>query len=64
MITGFVAAMMLLIECLNVMTGGQWVRWLERGRISPYVVAALLGAVPAAVQKGCGAADEGRPVLR
>ncbi len=46
MITGFVAAMMLLIECLNVVTGGRWVKWLGRGRTTQYLLSALLGVAP------------------
>jgi hypothetical protein len=46
MITGFVATMMLLIEYLNVFTGGRWQRWfLHRGR-RQYLLAAALGAIP------------------
>lgn len=46
MITGFVTAMMLLIECLNVVSQGKWSQWLNRGRIGQYVLASLLGATP------------------
>jgi hypothetical protein len=46
MITGFVAAMMLLIEYLNVLSSGQWSRRLARGRFSQYLLAAALGATP------------------
>ena len=46
MITGFVAAMMLLIEYFNVLTSGQWGRWLARNGILQNVVAALLGVIP------------------
>jgi hypothetical protein len=46
MITGFVAAMMLLIEYLNVLSDGQWSQRLARGRFGQYVLASLLGAVP------------------
>lgn len=46
MITGFVAAMMLLIEYLNVISRGKWSAWLTRGRMSQYVLVSLLGAVP------------------
>lgn len=46
MITGFVAAMMLIIEYLNVVSSGQWSRWLARGRISQYVLAAIFGVTP------------------
>lgn len=46
MITGFVAVMMLLIEYLNVLTSGHWKKWLIRGRLGQYLVAALLGATP------------------
>ena len=46
MITGFVAAMMLLIEYLNVLSSGQWSQRLARGRIGQYLLAAFLGATP------------------
>jgi len=46
MITGFVAAMMLLIEYLNVLSSGQWSERLARGRIGQYLLAAFLGATP------------------
>jgi len=46
MITGFVAGMMLLIEYFNVLTSGNWSRWLARGGFRQYVLAALLGAIP------------------
>ena len=46
MITGFVAAMMLLIEYLNVLSGGRWSQRLARGRFGQYLLASLLGVVP------------------
>ncbi len=46
MITGFVAAMMLLIECLNVATRGAWGQRLARGHVAQYLIASLLGATP------------------
>ncbi len=46
MITGFVAAMMLLIEYLNVASRGAWGRWLARGCVWQYLLAGLLGATP------------------
>lgn len=46
MITGFVAAMMLLIEYLNVFSGGRWARRLARGRFMQYIVASLMGVIP------------------
>lgn len=46
MITGFVAGMMLLIESLNVISGGRWGERLARGRFSQYLLAGLLGAMP------------------
>ncbi len=46
MITGFVAAMMLVIEYLNVATGGRWSERLARGRFSQYLLALALGVVP------------------
>lgn len=46
MITGFVAAMMMLIEYLNVFSRAKWARCLARGRMSQYLLASLLGATP------------------
>jgi hypothetical protein len=46
MITGFVAAVMLLIEYLNVVSSGQWTQWLARRRLGQYLLASLLGATP------------------
>lgn len=46
MITGFVAAMMLLIEYVYVLTGGRVERALMRGRPFRYLLAAGLGAMP------------------
>lgn len=46
MITGFVAAMMLLIEYLHVASQGKWSDWLARGRMGQYLLASLLGAMP------------------
>ena len=46
MITGFVAAMMLLIECLNVYSRGRFSQRLRGGGLAPYLFAALLGAIP------------------
>lgn len=46
MITGFVAAMMLLIEYFNVLTSGQWARWLSHRGFVQILVAALLGTIP------------------
>jgi hypothetical protein len=46
MITGFVAAMMILVEYLNVLSAGMWQRKLCGSRWSQYLVAALLGAMP------------------
>jgi hypothetical protein len=46
MITGFVAAMMLLIEYLNVVSNGKWSQRLARGRMGQYLLASLLGATP------------------
>jgi hypothetical protein len=45
-ITGFVAAMMLLIEYFNVATAGRWRERLAGGRMRQYVFPALLGAMP------------------
>ena len=46
MITGFVFAMMLMIEYLNVLTSGAWRDRLSRRRWSQYLLAAVLGATP------------------
>jgi hypothetical protein len=46
LITGFVAAMMLVIEYLNVATGGNWAERLARRRASQYLAASLLGVTP------------------
>jgi hypothetical protein len=46
MITGFVAAMMLLIEFIHVVTRGQWNDWLARGRLGQYLLASLMGVIP------------------
>ena len=46
MITGFVAGMMLLIEYLNVLTSGQWSRWLAGRGMVQILAAALLGGIP------------------
>ncbi len=46
MITGFVFAMMLLIEYLNVLTMGEWQQWIARYRWRQLLVAAFLGAIP------------------
>jgi hypothetical protein len=45
-ITGFVAAMMLLIEYVNVVSNGTWSRRLARSRMGQYLLASLLGATP------------------
>ncbi|MFQ6675666.1 MAG: putative manganese transporter [Fidelibacterota bacterium] len=46
MITGFVLAMMLVIEYLHVLTGGTWREKIFRPGWSQYAVAALLGVIP------------------
>ena len=46
MITGFVFAMMLVVEYLNVLTQGSWQHILARSRWGQYLLAALLGATP------------------
>ncbi|MBK7927616.1 MAG: arsenic efflux protein [Bryobacterales bacterium] len=46
LITAFVAVMMLLIEYLNVLTGGAWRQRLSGHRWGQYLLAALLGATP------------------
>ncbi len=45
-ITWFVAAMMILVEYINVQTEGRWRKALAGSRWSQYVVAAILGAIP------------------
>jgi len=46
MITGFVLVMMLVIEYINVFTGGSWQKKMLANRWRQYVLAALLGASP------------------
>jgi hypothetical protein len=46
MITGFVFTMMLLIEYINVQTHGKWQNLLKRKRLSRYLIASFLGAIP------------------
>jgi hypothetical protein len=46
MITGFVAVMMVVIEYVNVLSQGVWMRSLAAGRWRQYALAAILGAVP------------------
>ncbi len=46
MITGFVAAMMLLIEYVHVLSGGGLEKLLCRSRSRGYLIAAALGALP------------------
>lgn len=46
MITGFVLAMMLLIEYLNVLTAGKWQEKLAGHAGGQYVLGAFLGATP------------------
>ena len=46
MITGFVFAMMLVIEYLNVLTQGVWQQGLSGNRWRQYLLAAILGATP------------------
>ena len=45
-ITGFVLVMMLVIEYVNVFTGGDWQKKMLSNRWSQYFFAALLGASP------------------
>lgn len=45
-ITGFVFIMMLVIEYLNVLTGGLWQRGFRVSRIKQYLMAGLLGVTP------------------
>ena len=46
MITGFVFMMMLVIEYLNVLTGGLWQRKFRGSRMKQYLLAGLLGVTP------------------
>ncbi|MBN2367313.1 MAG: arsenic efflux protein [Calditrichaeota bacterium] len=46
MITGFVFVMMLVIEYINIITGGAWQQRLMESRWSQYFFAVLLGAIP------------------
>jgi len=46
MITGFVAVMMVVIEYVNVLSRGVWMRSLAAGRLRQYALAAVLGAIP------------------
>jgi len=45
-ITGIVAIMMLVIEYINVLTQGAWQNGLAGKKITPYLVAIVLGATP------------------
>jgi len=45
-ITGFVFVMMLMIEYINVQTGGEWQKKLVRYKWGQYILAAFLGAIP------------------
>lgn len=46
MITGFVFVMMLVIECLNVLTSGDWDRIVARWRWRQWLVSSFLGVTP------------------
>ncbi len=46
LVTGFVFAMMLLVEYLNVTTAGMATRWLGKGGFWGYVAVILVGTVP------------------
>lgn len=46
MITGFVFIMMLVIEYLNVLTGGLWQKGFQGSRLKQYLLAGLLGVTP------------------
>lgn len=46
MITGFVFAMMLLVEYLNVATTGLAARWLQKGGLLGYAAVVLVGTFP------------------
>ncbi|MGC9337122.1 MAG: putative manganese transporter [Candidatus Cloacimonadia bacterium] len=45
-VTGFVFTMMLLIEYINVQTHGKMENLLKRKRLSQYIIASFLGAIP------------------
>ena len=46
MITSFVFVMMLIIECVNVRTKGDWQYAVRRSRWLQYLLAGILGATP------------------
>jgi len=46
MVTGFVFVMMLVIEYINVLSSGKWQQSLALHKMSQYVLAGFLGAVP------------------
>ena len=46
MITGFVFAMMLLVEYMNVATAGLAARWLEKQGVLGYAAVVLVGSFP------------------
>jgi len=46
MITGFVLIMMLVIEYLNIFSGGLWQRGFRGSRMKQYILAGLLGVTP------------------
>ena len=46
MITGFVFVMMLVIEYLNVLSGGLWQEGFQGSRVKQYLLAGLLGVTP------------------
>ncbi len=45
-ITGFVFAMMLLVEYVNVLTHGKWQKELSESKYGQYLLGVILGAVP------------------
>lgn len=46
LITGLVAVMMMMIESLNIESGGMFFRGLRKTKVGQVVIAALLGSVP------------------
>jgi hypothetical protein len=46
MITSFVIVIMLFIELVNILTQGNWSKWLGKNKMLQVVIAALLGLIP------------------
>jgi hypothetical protein len=49
MVTGFVVAMMLLVECAQLGSSGRLAGMIRGGGVRQYVIAGLVGVVPLAV---------------